>query len=487
MNQQVRQRNRQVWIIISASLAGFMVLLDSNIINISLPVIAGYFNIPTGTVIQITLVYLLMLSSSLIIFGKLADLFGVKRIFVLGFTVFTVSSLLCGIAPTFSSLLLFRIFQAAGGSMLFATSISLITRFIPAARRGWAFGIFSPLTSLGMMIGNPLGGLITGMFNWHWIFLVNVPVGIAAIIMAVRAIPADRQPDEHRKISSHFDFLGSLLSFAGLGLLVFFISKGKELGWASPLTLAGLGGALLLLGVFILWERRVKDPILDLTIFGKRSFSFAILASVAGFGLMTGSAVLLPFYLTYGLHIDVTHAGFILMTFAVVFSLCSPITGRLSDRLSKVRLTITGMLLAAASCVAFALMLPRVHLGIVFAYMLLLGMSYALFITPNNNLVMSLVVEDKQSVSTSFFKLATNLGQMFGLILMELIFSLFIPRPQGASGFALKDAPVSDLLAGFSWAFVGGAGLCLLAVFFSLFIREKDIQITASEETAFLC
>lgn len=475
-----------MWIIISASLAGFMVLLDSNIINISLPVIASYFNIPTGTVIQITLVYLLMLSSSLIIFGKLADMFGVKRIFVLGFTVFTFSSLLCGIAPNFFMLLLFRICQAIGGSMLLATSFSLITRLIPADRRGWAFGIFSPLTSLGMLIANPLGGLITGMLNWHWIFLVNIPVGLVAILAAVRTIPSDKNAKGRRKSPGRFDFLGSFLSFAGLGLLVFFISRGNVFGWTSRLTLSGLLVALLLLGLFILREQKARNPILDLTIFKNRSFSFAILASMAGFGLMAGSAVLLPFYLTYGLHIDVTHAGFILMTFPVVFSLSSPVTGRLSDRVSKLRLTLTGMLLAAVSCGAFSLLLSHLHLGIVFSYMVFLGCSYALFITPNNNLVMSLASANKQSISSSVFKLATNLGQMFGLIIMEMVFSLFIQRPQGGTGFALKEAPESGLLQGFSWAFAGGAGLCLLAMLFSLFIREQDIHVTETEEIAFL-
>lgn len=463
-----------------------MVLLDGNIVNISLPEIASWFDISTPTVIQIALVYLLMLSSTLIIFGKLAEIYGVRRIFTGGFIVFTLSSLLCGLAPTFSLLLAARVLQAIGGAMLFATSISLITRFIPAERRGWAFGIFSPVTSLGLLIGNPLGGLITGMLDWHWIFFVNVPIGIMAVLFAFSTIPADTREEVKKAVKRRFDYIGSLLSFTGLALLVFFVTKGRDFGWVSWITIGGfIASATLIIG-FVLWEKRWEDPILDLSIFENRSFSFALLASVAGFGLMSGSNVLLPFYLIYGLKIDVSHAGFILMTFAVVFSMASPVTGRLSDKVSKVGLTVSGMLLATLICIAFALFLPLLHLGLLFAFMVLFGISYALFITPNNNLVMSLAPEDKQSISSSVFKLGTNMGQMFGLILMQMIFTMKLPRPKGETGFALKSVPVSEMMAGFSWAYIGGAALCVLAILFSLFIREREAKPTEVEETAFL-
>jgi len=485
-NRIVTKRSKQIGIIISSSLAGFMVLLDGNIVNISLPVIASYFNISTASVIQIALVYLLMLTSTLIIFGKLAEIYGVKWIFTGGFIVFTLSSLLCGLAPTFILLLAARLLQALGGAMLFATSISLISRFIPADRRGWAFGIFSPFTSLGLLIANPLGGLITGMLNWHWIFLVNVPIGIMAVLFAFRTIPADIRDEDKPRAAKRFDYSGSLLSFSGLALLVFFVSKGRDIGWDSWMTISGLIASVALIYGFVLWEKRAEDPILDLTIFKDRSFSFALLASVAGFGLMSGSNVLLPFYLVYGLKIDVTHAGFILMTFAVVFSMTSPVTGRLSDKVSKVRLTIAGMLLAASICIAFALLLPLLHLGILFGFMVLFGIAYALFITPNNNLVMSLAREEKQSVSSSVFKLGTNMGQMFGLILMQMIFTMNLPDTEKGAGFALKSVPLSEMMTGFSWAYAGGAALCVTAIVFSLFIRESEARSKEVEESAFL-
>jgi EmrB/QacA subfamily drug resistance transporter len=483
---QVTSRGRQIGVILSGSLAGFMVLLDTNIVNISLPEIAASFSISPGSVVRVTLIYLLILSSTLIIFGKLADKYGLRRIFLSGFSVFTASSLLCGISPSFQLLLVSRMLQALGGAMLFATSIALISKFIPPDRRGWAFGIFSPLSSLGLLVGNPLGGLITGLMNWHWIFLVNVPVGLAAVLYAGKMIPADHSRTDEQKDRKGFDFIGSALSFCGLALLMFFVNQGPRIGWDSPLTLTGLAGAVVLLTGFILWERISRDPILDLTIFRSRGFSLAILASIAGFGVMSGSNVLLPFYLRYCLDVNVTHSGFILMTFAVLFTMCSPITGRLSDRVSKTLLTIIGMSLATLICISFSLLLPIGHLGILFAFMVLLGVSYALFITPNNNLVMSMARPDKQSLSSGVFKLATNLGQMFGIILMEMVFTLSLPPGSGSPDSSLDNIPSDTLLRGFSLAFLSGAGLCFLAIVFSLFIREKEAVVTTPGETAFL-
>lgn len=475
-NQTVTSHARQVGITISGSLAGFMVLLDNNIVNISLHDIAKYFDISTPLVVQVALVYLLMLSGTMIIFGKLADNYGIKRVFISGFIVFTVSSLLCGLTPTFSLLIAARILQGIGGSMLFSTMISLITKFIPPDRRGWAFGIFFPISSMGLLIGNPLGGLITGMLSWHWIFLVNIPVGILATILGYKTIPADYQNEKKPTSIKHFDYLGSLLSFFGLAMMVYFISNGKSMGWGSPLTIGGLVGSLVLITAFILWEKRSRDPILDLSIFRDRSFSYALMASLVGYGLMAGSNVILPFYILLGLKIDVTHAGFILMTFAVVFSLSSLITGRLSDKVPRVHLTILGMALATISCIAFALLLPLLHLGILFGFLVMLGISYALFITPNNNMVMSIAREDKVSISSSVFKLSTNMGQMFGLILMQMIFTMGIHHSPGETGFKLKSMPATELMSGFSWAYIAGAAMCVAAILFSLFIRENRLK-----------
>ncbi len=472
--------------ILSASLAGFMSLLDGNIVNISLPYIARSFNVGTGSVVQLVLVYMLVLVGTMIIFGKLADQYGVRKIFISGFVTFTLFSLLCGLSTTLPMLVLFRSAQAIGASMLMATAVSLIPKFIPKDRLGWAFGIFSPVVSLGLLVGNPLGGLITGLLNWHWIFLINVPVGIIAVISATRSIPDDRPEGSASQKKGRFDFEGSVLSFTGLALLVFCLNTGPKLGWTNVYILGGIVLAILLLVAFVFVEKRSVNPILDMGIFSDRNFSLSLLASFAGFGLMAGSSVMMPFYLTYILKIDVEHAGFILMTFAVIFSALSPMSGNLSDHYRKTRLSSGGMMLAILACLFFILCLPLAKLWIVFTMLVLLGIGYAFFITPNNNLVMSLADTEKQSISASVFKLSTNLGQMIGVLFMEIMFVLSMPAGFHADGSMVHKLQVSTLTEGFQWAYGGGLLLCLVSLALMLVIKERPGKTNVPDEPATL-
>ncbi len=481
----IETKSRQVALIISASLAGFMALLDGNIVNISLPYIARYFHVGTGSVVQIILVYMVVMAGTMIIFGKLADKFGVKRVFISGFVIFTLSSLACGFAGSLTFLLTARAIQALGASMLYATGLSLISTFIAPDRRGWAFGIFSPLVSLGLLVGNPLGGLITGLLNWHWIFLINVPVGVFAVILAWKAIPGDKC-HTGADVKRNFDYPGAILSFAGLALLVFCLNQARKIGWTSPVMLVSFPLSILLLVLFVRRERKAPDPILDLTIFSRREYATGIIISLAGYGLLAGSGVLMPFLLTYVLHINVEHAGFILMTFAVIFSAMSPVAGNLSDHVSKTRLMQAGMLLAFVSSLCFMLLMGNMHLWIVFLFLVMQGIAYAFFITPNNNFIMSVADPGKQSISSSVFKLSTNLGQMSGIILMEFLFAFAMPAGFSPDGTHAALVTPGNIAAGFSWAYAGGAGLCLVALILSATMQDRKIGIASADSEATL-
>ncbi len=476
----IEKKSQQVALILSTSLAGFMALLDGNIVNISLPYIARYFHVGTGSVVQIILVYMVVMAGTMIIFGKMADQYGVKKVFISGFIIFTVSSLLCGFSGSMAFLVSARAVQAMGASMLYSTGISLISRFIPPDRRGWAFGIFSPMVSLGLLVGNPLGGLITGFLDWHWIFLINVPVGIFAVLLAWKAIPGEKEQNG-AIVGGHFDYAGALLSFAGLALLVFCLNQARKIGWDSPVMFIGFPLSILLIVLFILQEGKAADPILDLRIFRHREFATGVIISLAGYGLLAGSGVLMPFLLTYVLHIKVEHAGFILMTFAVIFSAMSPVAGNLSDQVSKTRLMQSGMLLAFVASLFFIAFMGQMHLWVVFLFLVMQGIAYAFFITPNNNFIMSVADPDKQSISSSVFKLSTNLGQMTGIILMESLFATALPTGFLADGNHAAMLSQETLASGFRWAYAGGAGLCLIALILSATMQDRKIGVHAGD------
>ncbi len=481
----IETKGRQVALIISASIAGFMALLDGNIVNISLPYIARYFQVGTSSVVQVILVYMVVMAGTMIIFGKLADQFGVKKIFITGFVVFTISSLFCGFAQSLLFLILARAIQAMGASMLYATGISLISGFIPPNRRGWAFGIFSPLVSLGMLVGNPLGGLITGLLDWHWIFLINIPVGVFAVILAWKAIPGEQKPRAKTK-NGPFDFPGALLNFTGLVLLVFCLNQAHKLGWTSPVILAGLPISILLLILFFLWEKRAANPLLDLTILRQRNFSVGLIVSLTGFGLMAGSGVLMPFMLTDFLHINIEHSGFILMTFPVIFSIMGPVAGNLSDHISKTRLMAYGMMISLLTTVVFIFFMGQMHLWMIFVFLLFQGISYAFFITPNNNFIMSVATPGKHSICSSVFKLSTNLGQMTGILLMEILFAFSMPAGFNPDVSHSVHASAETVTAGFQWAYAGGAAMCLIALVLVLTLKDSKIGEPIGEEPPIL-
>jgi MFS family permease len=207
--------------------------------------------------------------------------------------------------------------------------------------------------------------------------------------------------------------------------------------------------------------------------FRDRNFSLGILASIMGYGLMAGNGVLMPFYIEYILRIPVQQAGFILMTFALVFSMLSPFAGRMSDRMSKTRLTSSGMFLATLSCLFFFIFLPSTNLIFVFIFLVLMGISYSMFITPNNNLVMSLAKGERQSVTSSVFRLSTNLGQLLGVLMMESMFTLCLPSSEQPTAMQLKQATRGILLEGFRYSYLGGAILVFFAMITSRFIRDK--------------
>jgi predicted MFS family arabinose efflux permease len=267
-----------------------------------------------------------------------------------------------------------------------------------------------------------------------------------------------------------------------LALLVFCVNQAHKLGWHSPVIMAGLPSSILLLILFVLRERKAADPILDLGLFRRRDFSIGILISLAGFGLMSGSGVLMPFLLTYLLHINVEHAGFILMTFAVIFSALSPVAGNLSDHVSKTRLMQAGMLLATSATLFFMFMMGNMHLWVVFLFLVMLGVAYAFFITPNNNFIMSVANPGKQSISSSVFKLSTNLGQMMGIIIMESLFVVAMPQGFSADGSHASMMTPENMISGFRWAYAGGAALCLLALIMSATLQDRRIGAPAGEE-----
>ena len=457
-------RKKHILIVVSVLFAAFMSKLDVYIVNISLPSIALYFGTTASVVARTVLAYLIVGTSTLLFFGKLGDRFGQKKVFIAGYAVFTFGSLLCGISPNMNILVTSRLVQGLGAAMLISAAYAIIPKYLPKEINGWAFGILSLGAALGIAIGAPVGGIINKFMTWHWVFLVNVPVGIVAIIMSWKLIPSEKM--EKQKISvGEFDIPGTLLSLTGLSLLLYAINIGHSVGWTSYRVLLPMSGSVILLALFSLCELKCKNPILDFSIFKDSRFTFATLSGFFGLAVLGGSSFIMPFYLELGKKLDPMTSGFVLMSFSIGYVIFAPLAGRLADRIQPSLLSTAGM-----TSLVFALFFFSVTLtikGLIFPiiYLIWLSISFAVFFSPNNSFVMSIPAADKKGMASGCYNAVGAFGTAMGVAVFETVFSLSSAH-SGTVSAIISKAPESAA-HGCKMAFIAGMALAILAVFFS--------------------
>ena len=246
------------WVLVAIGTGSFMAALDGSVVNTILPVLRGDFQSDVAAIQWVATIYLLVLSGLMLTFGRLGDLRGHKSIYIWGFGIFVLSSVLCGVAWSASVLVIFRGLQAVGGAMLASNAPAIVTGSFPAEQRGRAFGLASTMTYLGLTVGPSLGGWLTQVFGWRTVFYINVPVGALALVLSLFFIPKDF-PTESRQ---RFDLPGAVVFLAGLTALLLGLNKGADWGWASPIALGLLVGACALIAIFIFIDTYVTTPII---------------------------------------------------------------------------------------------------------------------------------------------------------------------------------------------------------------------------------
>ena len=369
----------------------------------------------------------------------------------------------------------FRCLQGLGGAMLLATSFAIISKFIPADRLGWAFGITSTSSALGVATGAPVGGLVTGYLSWHWVFFINIPVGIAAIFIAVKMIPDDsivKSGDAQKGQKKSFDIPGAIFSFIGLVALLYAMNTGRKLGWTSPVILFSIAVAIVFLLAFIIREKRCSAPLLNLSFFRNPAFTFALLATFTAFMLIAGNAFLLPFYLQVLKGLSAPQTGMVLLTYSLIYVFLSSPAGRLADKVNPTSLCTIAMISAAACTFTFSLTLPLQGLAPAFIFLAWLGLSYVIFFSPNNAQVMRLAPQGSQGVTSGLFNTVTNLAMVFGVCAFELIFSASTPAITKGINASATTLPREMLTGGFQNAYIFGGVLCVAGMIFSLLTRS---------------
>ncbi len=410
-------RNR--WLVLSVtSLGVFMSTLDASIVNIALPKITSYYQSPLASVEWVVMIYLLLISSLLLTYGRIGDTIGHKRVYVIGFSVFTLGSWLCSIAPSLGFLIAARAVQAIGGGMTMAVVQAVIAATFPAQERGRAIGINALFVSLGSAVGPSLGGVLVGHYGWQSIFSINIPIGILGTLWAWYILPS--RPG----VPQRFDLGGATTLFATLSTFLLALSHGQEWGWGSPLVIGLMAVAAVSAYLFVRIEQRVDHPMIRLDLFRNRYFLASNLTSLFNYLAQYAVIFLMPFYLQNVLGLPSTRAGILMSAFPLAMMVMGPISGMLSDRgyqsqiLSSLGMGMVGLGIMTLSTLAMSGQVGFIILGLALA-----GLGTGLFLSPNNNAIMGSVPKEQLGIGSGMIATMRNLGQVFGIAITGAVFS----------------------------------------------------------------
>jgi len=468
-----------IFILIVASIASFMSALDGTIVNIALPSIAKAFDLSTSSVAWVSTIYLLVIAGLLLIIGKITDTIGLKKIFLGGFAIFVIGSFSCGFFPdlfhSFNILLVSRIIQAIGGGMMIVVAPAMLSRFMPGDRRAKGLALVMLFSAIGMALGPTLGGYLTEYLSWNWIFFINVPVGIIAIIMGLIVIPENKPDSCSRK---RFDTSGAILIFVGLAALLFAFSEGFSLGWTSPQIIISILLAIIFIGGFIRRELHFENPLIELDMF--KSKSFVILNTVYALLYFTfaGANYLLPFYLEYVHGFSTSNAGLILTSLSVGMMITGIISGLVYAKLvGKIKyMVMVGVIFIGVGYFLLSHLSPITGLGVIITALSLIGLGLGITITPLTTLIMGVAPPSKQGMVSSLTGLERYAPMTIGVAVYNLIVIVGIVTIAKDSGITYKtpaDISPSILALGFDLAFVISVILALVILILCFFIKEE--------------
>lgn len=404
-----------------------MATLDSSIVNIALPTLTKAFNAELSQSRWVVIIYLVMITCSILPLGAIADQLGRKRIYQFGFFLFIVSSALCGLAQTLSYLVAARLLQGLGAAMIMANGPAIITAAVPREVRGQALGTLAMVVSAGLVSGPSLGGWLISHFGLSSIFWVNIPVGILGLVLTQKHI--QRDPPRRNEITE-FDWAGTLLQAIALTSFLALFDNSTHAAERRPF--------LSLLFVFSTYfffrfETRSNNPIFDFSILKNRTFSTSNLASFFSFISYSTITVLMPFYLEEVLHLSTVTSGFFMAAIPMTIFIVAPISGRLSDRMGSKGLSVSG---TVVSGLTLSISAGLVGAGVsdhtlpwqVLVILSCVGLSTGLFQTPNNNSIMSSAPTDQLGSASAFLATVRNLGLATGTGLATFLFDWKLAR-----------------------------------------------------------
>ncbi|RWN51021.1 MFS transporter [Mesorhizobium sp.] len=401
------------------SLSMLLSSLGISIANVALPTLTQAFDASFQEVQWIVLAYLLAITTLIVSVGRLGDITGRRRLLLAGLFLFTVASVLCGVAPTLWLLIAARAAQGLAAAIMMTLTMAFVGETVPKARTGSAMGLLGTMSAIGTALGPSLGGLLIAGAGWRAIFLVNVPLGLLAFCLAYRYLPADRR--EPKTDRAGFDVVGTLLLALTLGAYALAMTIGR--GSFGQLNLALFVAAVFAAGLFVLVEARVASPLIRLAAFGNTTLSASLATSALVATVMMATLVVGPFYLSRALGLDAAVVGIVMSVGPLVAALTGVPAGRIADRFGAGRMTVIGLIAIAAGCFILSVMPAISGIPGYIAPIAVITSGYALFQTANNTAVMSDIRPDQRGVISGLLNLSRNLGLITGASVMGAVFA----------------------------------------------------------------
>jgi EmrB/QacA subfamily drug resistance transporter len=434
----------------------FMSCLDASIVNIALPVMREKLNTTMAGIEWVVTAYLMAICATILVFGRLGDLLGKGRVFQWGTVIFTASSLACGLCPNLPALAVCRCLQGIGAAAYMSNNQGIITQSFPQNERGKALGFLASSVALGTMLGPALGGLVIANLSWHWIFFINVPLGIFAFFAGLKVLPKE----ESRK--ERFDVPGSAFFAAFVVLAIAGVTFGQTRGFADPAILVALVAAAGSLALFVAREKRTDSPLLDLRVFSNGQFTLALICAFLSFVCINASNILIPFYLQDTRGFNPALAGLIMMVSPLVTTFFAPVSGSLADRIGPQKPSFIGLAFLGAGFVLMTLLGTGTPWFLIVAFLLVMAFGQSLFQPSNNTIIMSSVPKNQLGVAGSVNALARNLGLITGVTLSTTLLYGLMSASAGKS--------VIDYPAGNDALFVQATGVIYLALALVTFV-----------------
>jgi EmrB/QacA subfamily drug resistance transporter len=448
------------WAMLGISMGVFLFALDVYIVNLALPIMVESLHTNFATIQWVVLSYLLAIAAFVLSASRLGDMFNKKRLYIIGLIVFTLSSLLCALAPTVGFLIAFRFLQGLGAAFLSGLGTAMIVEIFPPEQRGLGLGIRAGVFGLGIMLGPTVGGLLVTLGGWSLIFWVNVPIGILGSIMVARLVP----PSTSSGIPQQFDAIGTLILTLVLTGFTLGMTRVQSQGFDSPEVLALLILSAIGLIGFLALEARLSNPMLDLRMFRSLELSLGLLLRFVGNFVMAGAIFILPFFLELVKHYSADRAGLLLAVPPVIIVLTAPVAGILADRFGTRIVSIIGLMSIALGCFFISTFNAELTILNYIAGVTPYALGVGLFQSPNNSAIMGAAPPDRLGLASGLLSLSRILGQTVGVPLVGALFSFVtLASAHLAPHLDVTQAPIEALVLGMQTTFQVMAALSLLS------------------------